>query len=321
MLGCSTLTNLIASMIEHFDKHFLASVVEPIFLDHNTELQWPPIFIVGAPRTGSTLLYEALVSRYEFSYLNNLIARFPHSPCFASYLSRVFFGKGPYGVFKSHLGETPGLDGPHEAWNFWYRWFPRNSVHNYSPAGSISTEALEEMRKNVASISRIFDKPIVFKNMYNSLRIGPFREAFGDILFMYLKRDPFYCAQSILLARRSMFGSMREWWSLKPKEFEFLRDLSFCEQAVGQVYFTEKQIEEDLQSLSKKRVFRVKYRHFCEHPLAVLERVHKWLDESGVHVEIRGAIPPRFRTSRQIKVPEEIAHELRAAVQKYYSPH
>ena len=35
-------------------------------------LLWPPVFILGAPRSGSTLLYQVLTEAFDFAYLTNL---------------------------------------------------------------------------------------------------------------------------------------------------------------------------------------------------------------------------------------------------------
>jgi len=37
---------------------------------------YPPIFIVGAPRSGSTLLYQLLAYYYNFSYFTNYSSLF-----------------------------------------------------------------------------------------------------------------------------------------------------------------------------------------------------------------------------------------------------
>ena len=39
--------------------------------------QCSPVFIIGPPRSGTTLLYQVLVARYTFGYFSNWMARFP----------------------------------------------------------------------------------------------------------------------------------------------------------------------------------------------------------------------------------------------------
>jgi len=37
----------------------------------DTPLRYPPLFIIGPPRTGSTLLYQLVVQRFDVGYLAN----------------------------------------------------------------------------------------------------------------------------------------------------------------------------------------------------------------------------------------------------------
>ena len=49
-------------------------------LDTEEKLEYPPIFIIGAPRSGSTLLYQVLTDYFEVGYISNLHAHFFGSP-------------------------------------------------------------------------------------------------------------------------------------------------------------------------------------------------------------------------------------------------
>ena len=52
-------------------------------------LEYAPVFIVGPPRTGSTLLYQLLVRRYSFCYISNLLNRFPETPLALAKVSKT----------------------------------------------------------------------------------------------------------------------------------------------------------------------------------------------------------------------------------------
>jgi hypothetical protein len=40
----------------------------------------PVFFIVGAPRSGTTLLLQTIINHYNLGYINNFIARFWEAP-------------------------------------------------------------------------------------------------------------------------------------------------------------------------------------------------------------------------------------------------
>ncbi|MCB0031474.1 MAG: sulfotransferase, partial [Anaerolineales bacterium] len=51
------------------------------------------LFVVGAPRSGTTLLYQLLATRFAVSYFNNFTARFTAAPLLGQKLWRWFPAK------------------------------------------------------------------------------------------------------------------------------------------------------------------------------------------------------------------------------------
>jgi len=90
----------------------------------------PIIFIVGAQRSGTTLLMQLMTSFFKLSYPNNFIARYWNVPFIGAVLynslSRNLNKKNNIDL-HSDLGYTSGLEGPHEFGYFWKKWFPWES--------------------------------------------------------------------------------------------------------------------------------------------------------------------------------------------------
>ena len=87
----------------------------------------PPVFIIGPPRSGTTLLFQVLIARYTFGYFSNWMAQFPESPIAAAWLyRRLWPTSGVPQDYASVSGETQGNSGPNESGSFWYRWFRAN---------------------------------------------------------------------------------------------------------------------------------------------------------------------------------------------------
>ena len=94
--------------------------------------QLPILYIVGVPRSGTTLLSQ-LVSRYcPVGYINNLIARCWLRPSVGIALSRCLFGdRAREGItFHSSYGATQEVVGPHEFGYFWRHWLPLDQAPN-----------------------------------------------------------------------------------------------------------------------------------------------------------------------------------------------
>ena len=74
-----------------------------------------PIFIVGLPRSGSTLLVQLLIAKLRLGYATNLMARFWGRPAFGVALNRALStDPGAISVSDSVYGQTQGYEGHHE---------------------------------------------------------------------------------------------------------------------------------------------------------------------------------------------------------------
>jgi len=174
-----------------------------------------PVFIVGAPRTGSTLLYQLLTQYFNTSYFDNLIHLARENVLFGFWLSNKIFKCRPHNSFKSKHGNTlkEGLHAPSEAGQIWLRWLPKHD--NYFNIKDVSNENIEFIRNNISYVLNKFNKPLVIKNNYNGLRIPLLKEINSNSKIIFIKRDPFFTAQSIIKAREDIYSDRNKWWSVK----------------------------------------------------------------------------------------------------------
>ena len=271
------------------------------------------IFIIGAPRSGTTLLYQLMVNYFKVSYFNNITGRLCRAPRLAFWL----FGKirrPDSSDYQSQHGRTRGLWGPHEAGDYWYRWFPRGR-HVYVPSGKLEAKTLADIRETTETLTRIAGEPILFKNTYNSMRLAPLCEALPRACFIVCLRDPLQNAQSILLARIRNSGDKGTWWSVPPKEIDEIEAHPYWRQVVEQVYFIDKQIKDDSQEFGPHRFFFVRYEELCRSPRETLNRIHEFLEARGIEVRIRDSkVPSRFSVSASQKVEDEDFDKIREVV-------
>src|SRR6185295_3526902 len=80
----------------------------------------PILFIVGPPRSGTTLAYQVLAHFLPVTYFNNLTDLFPRSPLSASLLFNRWLRPNP-DPFHSFYGNTAGLAEPNDAFHIWNR--------------------------------------------------------------------------------------------------------------------------------------------------------------------------------------------------------
>lgn len=262
---------------------------------------YPPVFIIGAPRSSSTLVYQSMVAYFDVGYITNFTRNFYRVPLSGILAQRIFFGTVRYNEFKSRFGRTEGQLGPNEAADFWYQWFPRGK-NVYVEKGATPREVLVSFRKKVLEISAFLGKPVIFKNLYNSMRINPIMEALPESFFVVCRRNPVDIAQSILRSREIELGTRGEWWSVPPKEIEKIEQHDPVEQVVEQVYYIYKQIEEDLKEWGVKRVYYIDYEEFCRNPSGLLLGFREWASGFGLDLKIKGSLPGSFKSSQGRKV-------------------
>jgi len=176
-----------------------------------------PIFLIGPPRSGSTLISQLMVQAYDLGYVNNFIARFWMAPQIGVAVSRSL-GISHSSKLTSEFGRTSDIGDLHEFSFFWNRFFNDEDTHK---CDQLPQHLVEIFRSDVNEMTRCWDREILFE------------------------RDPKAIAMSLLNARRKINGSDDKWWSLKPDEFNWLKNCDPIEQVVGQVFFTYKSIFEN----------------------------------------------------------------------------
>lgn len=244
--------------------------------------KYPPVFIIGAPRTGSTIFYQVITNCWDIGYINNLEYLFYRNIIFGGLLSQKIFKNKCHNNFKANHGATKGYNSPSEFGSFWYRWFP--SATHFVGADELTELQKREMRRVVSAMIALKGKPLFFKNMNCGQRIGALSQIFPEALFIYCARNPLYTAQSLLETRKRVYGNYNTWWSIMPKEYHKLQSLQPIEQVVAQIYYIEKQINKDLEKYYSGKWIELKYEHFAENPLQQLQAIRSFLDTHGITV-------------------------------------
>lgn len=246
------------ALIEH--DPILPLIEKKILLKRKSDLsRMQPIFIVGAPRTGSTLLFELLISTYRTSYITNLSALLYKSPVLATKLikslglAHTFSGTSKYGYIQ-------GLSAPSEAGVLFNHWFGndesvKQDKHNLLPAHVV--------RMTVDSTGCLMKGPFIVKNLNNSIRLERINQIFPNAIYIYIKRDVTYTAQSIILARRKLFRNDEGWFSVKPQNYKTLLELDPFEQVIYQIMSIEKCIKKVLDDRQIKNIIEIWYEDMC----------------------------------------------------------
>lgn len=273
----------------------LAPLEAALVRDQRFDALGPPCFVVGPPRSGTTLFYEALVTRLRFAYLSNLAHRFYRTPAAATRLGRgaVLSWRGE---FASELGHIEGWGSPSEGGWIWRRWIPEESRLTAADAAGRPVRA---MRGTVAAVSRTLGAPFICKNVMHSVQLPLIDAVYPGALFLEVRRDASDTVRSIVRARARgrADGPDAAWFSVRPSGWESAANASAVGQACFQVTGVRADIEGDARALGPDRHLAIEYADVCERPRKTFERIETWLRARGVRVEIRGELPERFAES------------------------
>ncbi|WP_323761785.1 sulfotransferase [Maricaulis sp.] len=230
----------------------------------------PPIFIVGPPRTGTTILYQRLLTHFRFTYPSNVDAALFSLPCMAHAISRSFKDRERSHGDSSDFGYVPGLWGASEAGPL-MRYFldDERRVTSFGQA--------------VRHMSAASGLPYLCKNTVNAVRLPTIFEALPDAWVVRTHRDRETTARSILKMRRSV-GSEQDWAGVRPDGSESVSAAAPIEQTRWQYDAVQSQIDRDLAAAGRT-AFDVQYEEFIADPPAMLQGLASaYANDTGIVV-------------------------------------
>lgn len=256
----------------------------------------PVLLVAGLPRSGSTLLMQALAETGLFGYPTNLIARFYRNPHFGVRLQRLvepLLERGSMS-FESYRGRTSNWYEPHEFGYFWEWHLPFE--HHHEP----SREALdavdwEALGTHARAMVAAFGRPVVFKNLLLSFVLEELDAALPDARFVEIHRRPEEVANSLYRSRVADFGDAESWFSIRPANADELeRRYDPPEQIARQMVQVEEAVRRAAETVDDERWIRVNYRDLCEDPAREVQRIaSSWeLGEPDGLEELRASFEP-----------------------------
>ena len=291
--------------------------------------EMPVVIIVGSPRSGTTLLLQWLATLRHFAYPTNFLSRFYAAPYIGARIQQLLTDPAlQYRdefrelanlnfSFDSALGKTQGLLSPNEFWYFWRRFFKYGSCHY------LNEEELKDVdgttfSAELGALEAAFDKPFVMKGMIVNSNLDFVDKLLDRVLFVYIKRKPFYNIQSLLEARVNFSGSVDNWYSFRPQEYAELVKLDPVRQVAGQIYHLNRAVEEGLAKIAPTRRLEISYEAFSADPSAIYAAIRSRFLAQGcdrLPQEYNG--PPSFQATDRIRVDAATAKEITAAWQSF----
>ena len=296
--------------------------------------QWPPLFLVGSPRSGTTFIMQLLNTTGQFAIPTNLLSRFYYAPYLGSKIQQLLIDKkfdynnemsglDEVGRFDSDLGKTAGMAAPSEFLYFWRRFLPNYDPQYLSPAEEDQIDGAG-LASGLAAIEAVIQKPLAVKAFIIQYNLPRLYNIFANGLFVQVRRNPLYVMQSIYQARNAFYGTLDIWWSVKPPEFDELRQLDAYHQIAGQVYFTEQAITAGLTQIPERNRLIVEYEEVCKNPGDFYLELRGKYEANGYLLSGDVSLPSIFAPSNEVRIPKAALKKLMDAydtfINKYQSP-
>ncbi|MES9862392.1 MAG: sulfotransferase [Candidatus Thiodiazotropha sp. LLP2] len=305
----------------------LNGMLQCVSIEQFEKPKYPIIFVVGGPRSGTTLMMQWLASSGLFGYPSNLLARFYRAPYIGAMIHQMLFNPdfqykddfadlNPYTLessFTSDLGKTVGIAAPNVFWYFWRRFFDFNDCPYLNEQQQQKADT-SSFVKELAAIESAFDRPFALKGIIANWNLDFIDTLFDKVLFVHMRRNPAYQMNSILNARERIRGDRKSWWGFKTPEFEKLEFSTPEEEVAAQIFFTRNAIAKSFSKISSDRWLEVDYEAFCLKPKQIYGELAIRLAEQDYSIPDQYPGPSSFTNSNgaytdKIKLLENIYAE------------
>jgi hypothetical protein len=247
-----------------------------------------PIFFVGMPRSGTTLLFEVFAARRDVAWLSQHLQRFPGAPALAL-VSRLadLTPRMRRSVSRSDQ-LRPWLEkvrvGPVEAYGFWERCCGERFLFDYLLGEQAPPDQRVCASAQVAKVLRYHGKPRFAAKVTGPGRIEYLSSIFPDARFVHVIRDGRAVVQSLLRVHfwRERDRMRKPAWrgGLTPEDLaEWERHGS---SPLGLAAVQWKRVVESTRAegaeLASDRYAEVHYERFVTDPDAVLDAIAEFCD-------------------------------------------
>lgn len=298
-------------MVEMNDR--LAFVHEPL------EDTFGNVFIVGLQRSGTTIAYQLAASGTDAGYVNNLIARFWENPAYGVHLFR-HLGLKKQISFESIYGTTETISDVHEFGYFWASLL--GSTSNVSLADIDPTKVdWGLVRAKLLAMNHAFGSPCIHKNTLISHILTQLGSVCDRKLFVRVKRDYLEIASSILKVRQARYGDINRWWSVKPREYDRIKDLSAHEQVVAQIHYLQEDMEKQLQSIPADWLWEIDYDEICANPGNYVAELARRASAAGIQIRAANTLAAQSFPNRKLSHDDEDIRKLAHFLKIYNLPH
>jgi hypothetical protein len=261
---------------------------------------FPAVFVIGPPRSGSTLMYQVLNNVFENNHLTNIWNLLYSTPAIGARISHRLC-KDHVASYQSMKGFVPGFCGEAEGMKFWKYWTGQGLEERPERLKERKTKKLVRILSGPANPG---SKPFFSGYIGHAFTISFLRKHFPKALFIYMQRDLISNAYSIY----RLFPE--QWFSLKPQGINEQEDR--YNQIASQLILIHQKILASLQH----DIVPVSYESLCQNPQQVVNQIKQVAQKNGIELALKHKLPSQFKVSKVKEDENEDVRRLKKALEE-----
>jgi len=240
-----------------------------------------PIFLVGVPRSGTTIIFEALSTHDDLSWFSNWLTKYPKIPI-VSLLSRLtnfnLLRGAKQSSFNSHVLRKY-LPHPDECYPVWEALLGKKFLYRFL------TDKISHENEKIATTNYI-KKVMLYhgKKRFAAKLTGPahitfLNSIFSDAIFVHVIRDGRAVIQSLLKVPfwEKGGGLHKPWWTdgLREEDIDIYNRFNKNPIVLAAVQWRRiiYAARSESKRLSGNRYFELKYENFICDPYGAIEKL------------------------------------------------
>jgi len=242
-----------------------------------------PIFIVGCPRSGTTILYKLLAGHPDLSWISLYTNKFPSHPGL-SFFSKIFDVPFMGDKLWNNMGKF-NLPRPVEGWNTWEYISETFSRMEPVTEEDITSEDENSFHSYIEKLKKFQMKERFLGKYARPAKIRYLSEIFPNSVFIHIMRDGRAVSNSLInkgwmdgVDHPKYFGDVKDDLVKEWKKY----DKSVYALAAVRWKFAMDEIEKQKTKIQKNRLFELSYEQLAEEKNSVMKEI---IEFSGLELD------------------------------------